>query len=248
MIFNLPKNKILNSKLKVKRLLLKFRKTKIVMTISESKKNIPLQIFTITLRYLIGSAFVFSSIVKIKSERFTTESGASAPINDAWHFFETLFASGLYWNFLGWMQILAGFLLMTQRLSTIGALLFLPIISNIFFITISYDFAGTPIITFLMLMANIYLIFWDWNKLKVLLLNGDFIYVDDNPEFSKRTVWSLLGILYFFLVIVMQISAKAFTKDYSYKLSPMFFLTTCLLLAVILWGVVIKIQLQNNKS
>jgi hypothetical protein len=44
-------------------------------------------IFVIYLRYLIGGAMVFSSIVKIKGGRFTSEDGISAPINSAMHFF-----------------------------------------------------------------------------------------------------------------------------------------------------------------
>lgn len=63
-------------------------------------------LFTIYLRYLIGGAFVFASIVKIQGRRFTQASGADTPINDAWHLFETLYQSGIYWNFLGWDSLL----------------------------------------------------------------------------------------------------------------------------------------------
>jgi hypothetical protein len=155
------------------------------MTISNLKKNTTLQIFTIFLRFLIGAAFVFASIVKIQGLRFTSDSGAGNPINSAWHFFETMYQSGIYWKLIGWGQLLAGLILMTQRWITIGAVLFLPIITNIFFITISYEFAGTPIITFLMLLANLYLLVWDWNKLKLLFSNHNFEFRDDNPPFSK---------------------------------------------------------------
>ena len=104
------------------------------------KQKIWLQVFIIYTRYLIGSAFVFASIVKISGERFTAESGALNPINSSWHLFETLYQSGLYWKFLGCAQLLAGFLLMTQRYSKLGALINFPIIANVFVITISYYF------------------------------------------------------------------------------------------------------------
>ena len=42
---------------------------------SSLKNKVWLQIFIIYTRYLIGSAFVFASIVKIKGNRFTTDSG-----------------------------------------------------------------------------------------------------------------------------------------------------------------------------
>ena len=70
--------------------------------------------------------------------------GADEPIDSAWHMFETLYRSGLWWKFLGLGQIIAGLLLMTQRFSKLGALMFLPIIANVFVITVSYDFRGTP--------------------------------------------------------------------------------------------------------
>ena len=107
------------------------------------KKKLWSQIFIIYTRYLIGSAFVFASLVKISGKRFTAESGAANAIDSAWHFFETMYASGLYWKFIGWAQLLSGLLLMTQRFSKLGALLNLPIIGNIFVITLSYYFAYT---------------------------------------------------------------------------------------------------------
>lgn len=120
-------------------------------------------------RYLLGGAFVFASLVKIKGHRFTHLSGAADPIHSPMHLFETLYQSGLYWQFLGVAQCLAGFLLLTQRFATLGALLFLPIIANIFVITLSYDFGGTPVITGLMLLANALLLAWDWPTLRVLV-------------------------------------------------------------------------------
>lgn len=58
---------------------------------------------------------------------------------------------------------------MTQRYAKLGALMFLPIIANIFVITVSYNFTGTYYITGLMLLANILLVLWDWDELKILI-------------------------------------------------------------------------------
>ena len=57
-----------------------------------------------------------------------------SPIHSVGHMFETLYQSGLYWKFIGISQLIAAFLLMTQRFSKLGALSFFPIILNIFFI------------------------------------------------------------------------------------------------------------------
>ncbi|AUC15145.1 hypothetical protein BTO06_08340 [Tenacibaculum sp. SZ-18] len=161
------------------------------------------QIFIIYLRYLIGFAFVFASIVKIQGLRFTADSGAENPINSAWHYFETMYQSGIYWRFLGFGQLVAGLLLMTQKYAKLGAILFLPIILNIFVITISYDFRGTPIITSSMLLANILLIIWDWDTLKVLFNKQPVFPKKDRIE--NNSIWIILGVLFFILTILAKL-------------------------------------------
>lgn len=169
-------------------------------------KTLP-QLFVIYLRYLIGFAFIFASLVKIQGLRFTSESGAENPINSAWHFFETLYESGLYWRFLGLAQFITGSLLITQRFAKLGAVLFLPIIVNIFVITISYDFRGTPIITGLMLISTLFLIFWDWDSLKVLFNLKPNIEVEKRLEHDK--IWVIMG----FLFIIITVSLKLFVYN-----------------------------------
>lgn len=215
-------------------------------TIQNLKQNLFLQIFTISLRYLVGSAFVFASIVKIESKRFTSESGADRPINDAWHMFETLYQSGLYWNFIGWGQLIAGSLLMSQRFSTLGALSFFPIITNVFVITISYEFGGTPVITFLMLLANIYLLMWDWNKLNVLFSSTSHHYEDDNAEFSKRKIWFYLGIFYFMMTIIMRKSLEYFSTEQKNIVNPFFLMFTLVLIFILVWLVTIIFQIKKK--
>ncbi|MBC3789227.1 hypothetical protein [Spirosoma utsteinense] len=180
------------------------------MSLDKLKSLITIQLFTIYLRYLLGGAFVFASIVKIQGNRFTTSSGINAPISDSWHLFETLYQSGLYWHFIGWGQLIAGFLLMTQLFSTLGAILFLPIMLNIFVITVSYHFGGTPIITFLMLLANVYLLVWDWPRLKVVVWPFQPIYIHTDYPFSKRPSWAYLGSFYFVLTIGIKLSVHSF--------------------------------------
>ncbi len=171
------------------------------------KQNTWFQLFVIYLRYLLGFAFVFASLVKIQGLRFTAEPGLQNPIDSAWHFFETLYASGIYWRFIGVAQLVTGALLLTQRYAKLGAVLFLPIIANIFVITISYDFNGTPIITGLMLISTLFLLYWDWESVKVL--------VNQTPTGSTKTrlendpIWMIQGI--FFLVVT--ILGKLFLRN-----------------------------------
>jgi len=153
------------------------------------------QIFIIYTRYLIGVAFVFACIIKIKGKRFTTYSHEDAPIGSTMHFFEVLYQTGLYWQFIGWAQLLAGFLLMTQRYAKLGALVNFPILLNVFVITISMEFGGTPLITGLMLAANVMLLIWHWGELKSLINLPHQAEPKDQEE--NKPIWAITGLLLF---------------------------------------------------
>lgn len=161
-----------------------------------------LQLMVIYTRYLIGGAFVFASIIKIKGERFTSSSGAKEPIHSAFHFFETLYESGLYWKFIGVGQLLAGFLLMTQRYAKLGAVVNLPIILNVFVITISYSFGFTSIIVGLMLIANIGLLIWEWDELKSLL---NLPYVLNERNLERYRIWQVTGYFLFGFTFIYRV-------------------------------------------
>lgn len=172
------------------------------------KSKIISQLFIIYTRYLIGAAFVFASVVKLQGKRFTSIDGINEPINSAWHMFETLYQSGLWWKFLGLGQIIAGFLLMTQRYAKLGALMFLPVISNVFVITLSYDFRGTPVITGSMLLANIILVLWDWDEIKILV-NKTPVIVNKN-RFENMRVWEITGLLLFLFTAIYRLSVTGY--------------------------------------
>ena len=119
-------------------------------------------LFTWTTRVLLFLGFLPSGLKKLLGERFTLL-GLENPVG---FFFEALYRTGFYWNFLGLMQLFAGILLLIPKTSFFGALIYLPIIINIFIIVVSMHFTGTPYIAGLMLVANLYLLFWDYKKLK----------------------------------------------------------------------------------
>jgi hypothetical protein len=184
------------------------------------KEKVWLQIFIIYTRYLIGGAFVFASLIKIKGNRFTGESGELNPINSAWHFFETMYQSGLYLKFIGISQLIAGLLLMTQKYSKLGALLNLPIILNIFIITLSYYFAYTHVITGLMLIANLMLIIWEWGEIKVLFnLEPN---INKSIRLEKDILWQIIGLIIFSFTFIYRISVEKYNIG--------FWLVTCFLI------------------
>jgi hypothetical protein len=111
------------------------------------------------------------------------------------HFFEVLYQTGLYWQFIGWAQLLAGFLLMTQRYAKLGALVNFPILLNVFVITISMEFGGTPLITGLMLLANAMLLIWHWGELKSLI-NLPY-QAESKDQEENKSLWAITGLLLF---------------------------------------------------
>jgi uncharacterized membrane protein YphA (DoxX/SURF4 family) len=115
---------------------------------------------TLGARVLLAVGFIPTGMVKLLGRRF------SSPETEVGAFFEFLYHSGLYWHFLGLTQVLAGVLVLSSATATLGALLFFGIMLNVFVITISYDFHYTPIITGPMLLATLYLLLWDYHRLR----------------------------------------------------------------------------------
>lgn len=123
-----------------------------------------LRIFTVLTRILLAVGFLPSGLTKVLGNRFTLL-GLDSPIG---FFFEAMYRTGFYWRFIGLCQLVAAVLLLIPRTATIGALIYFPLILNIFIITVSLQFRGTPVITGLMLLASTYLLCWDYDKLKHL--------------------------------------------------------------------------------
>ena len=101
---------------------------------------------------------------------------------------------------MGLGQLIAGLLLMTQRYAKLGSLMFLPIIANVFVITLSYDFRGTPVITGLMLIANILLVLWDWDELKIIINKTPVI--QPPTRFENMRIWEITGLALFLFTAI----------------------------------------------
>lgn len=127
-----------------------------------------LQVFTAFTRLLLGIGFIPPSIIKILHMPFTVLPDS----NPVGHYFNALYQTGFYYEFLGWGQLLAAVLLLFPRTAHIGALLFLPIILNITVLTTSVGFKGTPFITNAMFLAALYLVAWDYDRWKAILFGN----------------------------------------------------------------------------
>lgn len=178
--------------------------------IDSLKKFLVVKLFTIYLRYLIGFAFVFASIIKIRGERFTN----IPPTEPVGYFFEAMYQFGFYWQFLGWAQLVSGALLMSQRFSTIGAMVFFPVILNVCLITHSVDFgSGTPTITTLMLLGTVFLLLWDYQKWVHLFLPDHRVKIDLTQQprdaFMTDPIWTVTGVWFVVVTVAMNVIGKS---------------------------------------
>src|SRR5690348_15085618 len=130
----------------------------------ELKRNKWLRRFAIFCRIALALGFIPASIVKMTGQRFT----ALPSKHPLGHYFDALFLTGFYYTFIGAAQITAALLLLIPRTALLGAIFYFPIILNIFVLTHAMRFNGTRIVT-LMLLANLFLLVWDYDRLKYVL-------------------------------------------------------------------------------
>jgi hypothetical protein len=127
--------------------------------------------FALGTRLLLAMGFIPTGLVKLLGLPFTRMD----PATDVGRLFDVLHqGGGLYWRFLGAVQLSAGILILLPATATLGAVIFFPFILNIHFITVSYGFVGTPFITGPMLLAAFFLLCWDYDKLRGVVFAGRY--------------------------------------------------------------------------
>lgn len=128
--------------------------------------NAWLKLFTAIVRGWLAIGFIIPGIKKIANVPFAAGIPTSEPIG---YFFDAFFQATEFYIFVGVVQVIAGGLLLFPTTTALGTILYLPIILNIFFITVALGFKGTWVITALMLLANIYLLYWEFDKWQALI-------------------------------------------------------------------------------
>jgi hypothetical protein len=198
----------------------------------------PLNVLVWLTRYLLAFAFIPSGMKKILGQRFTSIS-TDNPIG---YFFEALFRTGMYWNFLGWGQLIAAVLMMTQLFATLGNLIFFFIITNIFFITVSMHFTGTWLIALLMLFASTCLLLWDLNRLQYIISQKGFLNTNQDVIFPNASkLWQISGLLLFILSVSYTLVDNMITSNHLQLFLVFFFV---IIMTVI---VTIIVEFKNRK-
>jgi uncharacterized membrane protein YphA (DoxX/SURF4 family) len=133
---------------------------------ARSKQNVWLWLFSIFCRVALAAGFIPSGIVKIMGERFASGVSANHPMG---HYLEALHTTGYYYTFIGVVQVAAALLLLIPRTATLGAFLYFPIILNICILTFAVRFDGSLFTAPLMVLANLYVLAWNYEKWKFIL-------------------------------------------------------------------------------
>jgi len=94
---------------------------------------------------------------------------------------------------------------MSQVFSTLGAVVYFPLMLSIFILTTYFQSPGILAVTSLMLLANIYLLLWDWNRIKFIVLNKPGEYIDQSTPFSRQKIWTYIGIGLWILISIFRV-------------------------------------------
>ena len=174
----------------------------------ELRRNKWLRWFAVFCRIVLALGFIPAALVKVNGERFT---GLPAN-NPLGHYFDALLLTGFYYTFIGTTQLIAALLLLIPRTAFLGAMIYFPIILNIFMLTHATRFDGTRIVA-LMLLANLFLLVWDYDRLKYAL---PFHRPGEDPQVVEASKFPLL---FFGCVFAAALSVIAF-NDLLFDIRP----------------------------
>lgn len=120
------------------------------------------------LRILLGFAFLPAGLKKVLYQPFTDPQN-TGPFHEFLHMF---YATGVFYQFVGGVQLLIAVLLMTQTQATLGALMALPAITCITVFCWSTGVIPTAIVTTMMLCGTLVLVVWDIDRWLPILHPG----------------------------------------------------------------------------
>lgn len=138
---------------------------KLYQIYQELRQNRWMRYFTVFTRIMLAIGFFGAGMQKIMGIRFTSLS-VNHPMGN---YLEALWRTGFYYNWIGVAQVAASVMLLFRRTALFGALLYFPVILNICLLSLSVRFEGSLITSPLMVVANLYLLLWDYDRLKYIL-------------------------------------------------------------------------------
>lgn len=185
------------------------------------KNNRWLRYFAVFNRVALAVGFIVAGIVKIMGERFAGGLSVNHPMG---RYLEALYHTGYYYPFIGVMQVIAAILLLIPRTATLGAIIFFPIILNICILSFALRFEGSLLSSPLMVLANLYLLCWDYDKLKFIVSFDRPALLNAAPEQESRAnkfpIMFFIGVAATVVILVLVVSG-------AYKIMPRNSLSDC---------------------
>lgn len=116
--------------------------------------------FTFLVKLVLAFSILPSAWIKIRGEHFP-----NVPLDSPMgKYLEALFETGFYYLFIGGIQILACILLLLPRTSVIGLIIYLPIVVNIWVLSIVLDFNSVAWLSSFLFLGSVYLLIWYYPK------------------------------------------------------------------------------------
>lgn len=178
-------------------------------------------LFSIFCRLSLAYAFIVAGMVKILGERFASGLSELHPMGA---YLEALHHTGPYYTFIGVAQVVAAILLLIPRTVVLGALLYFPIILNIWILSYAVRFEGSILTSPLMVLANLFLIIWHYDNVRYLLPFRTFsaLHFDPKPKnFSKKFPYL------FFSGVLLTVVLTALFARFGFDIVPRNSLSDC---------------------
>jgi len=179
----------------------------------EAKGNKWYHYFAVFCRVMLALGFIPSGFVKVMGERFASGLSVNHPLG---HYLEALHHTGYYYTFIGIAQLTIALLLLIPRTALLGALMYFPIILNICILTYATRFEGTRITT-IMVLANLYLLCWDYDRIKYIL---PIKRVKEDDGLTRRKTLSNRFPILFFGCIAVLIASVILINQFLYSIRP----------------------------
>lgn len=166
------------------------------------KSNKWFRYFAIFNRIALAAGFIPSGLTKVFNERFTSLS-VNHPMGN---YLEALYHTGYYYPFIGYVQVAAAILLLIPRTATLGSVIYFPLILNICILSLAVGFEGSLVTSPLMVLANLYLLCWYYDKLKFILpFNSSTTKVYSSTQTTQNNKFPIVFFLGVFATVVLTV-------------------------------------------
>jgi uncharacterized membrane protein YphA (DoxX/SURF4 family) len=186
-----------------------------------AKGNRWLNYFAIFIRLALAWGFITSGMVKIMGERFASGLSVNHPMGQ---YLQALYHTGYYYTFIGVVQITAAILLLVPRTVALGALLYFPVIVNICILSYAVRFEGSTLTSPLMVLGSLFLICWNYDKVKYILPFNHSIVPNSGPY---PRVLSNKFPVQFFLGVIAAVAAIILFLRFGFDIVPRNSLKDC---------------------